>query len=119
SNAQLEARMTEMREVFVKGLKALKSAPKIQLGPTTVAAPAPSAKPPKTLVVPIGDLHVGKKVRGHHKLGDYDYKVAQSRLRQVGDYIKEMVATHKPDRIVLIPIGDIFEAILGNMRPGQ
>jgi predicted phosphodiesterase len=108
--------MVDMREAFVKSLKALKSTP---LKPSSDSNPIPVSGDRPTMVIPIGDLHVGKKVKRHNNLGSYDAEVAIERLRQVSELIKPGIYKENPERLVVVVIGDIFEALLANMRPGQ
>jgi hypothetical protein len=75
-----------------------------------------------TLIIPVSDLHIGKKFKAiNMKSTDYNISVLKERLQRAMAYI-ELLKPHVIDRVdnlVYSCLGDNFEAIFANMRPGQ
>lgn len=75
-----------------------------------------------SLIIPVSDLHVGKKYTAKNlKNKTFNLSELKKRLSRAMGYIT-MTRPHFEDRIshiVYSSLGDNFEAIFGNMRPGQ
>jgi hypothetical protein len=75
-----------------------------------------------TLIIPVSDLHVGKKFETKNpKTKNFNITELKKRLGRAMSYV-EMLKPQVENRVthlIYSSLGDNFEAIFGNMRPGQ
>lgn len=87
--------------------------------PSTTFTPKPVGN--ETLVIPISDIHYGKKfLAGQSKFKDYNQFVADVRMQQIMDILtRESKNLSHIKNVVYLSLGDNFESLFGNMRGGQ
>jgi len=117
---QLERTLAEVYTSFKTSLKTLKSVPEIKpANINEMMLDLEEAPQKRTLVVPVGDLHVGKFVSRTKKSPEFDVAKAKDRLQQVESQVSAACNLMTPDQMTIVFMGDMLEAILGNMRKGQ
>lgn len=70
-----------------------------------------------TLMVILGDWHIGATIVDHTYHGGYNYGILNRRLDYLLEEVKKKVALYKPNKIVCLYVGDLIEG--ADMRGGQ
>lgn len=75
-----------------------------------------------TLILPLNDIHVGKKSAYKKASLQYNLKIAYERLQvylSIVEAKRQQGNWSYDTNIVIACLGDVFESLLGNMRAGQ
>lgn len=113
SNAALQDRLADLHTAMRKSLRFVKQ------NHTKIELTTESTDSSCVLFCPLTDLHVGKVHKDRFGNVVFNRQILRNRMGQIALNIADQVVKNKPKELLFWIGGDLFEAILGNMRKGQ